>query len=422
MNTARDNAPQAQANHGGRSAIRRGVLLGVLLLAARFPFLHHPVPVHPDEDAFVAGIGFPADYPVHPPGYPLWVGLGTLLTGIGLKPYAAYQTWSIVASVTAPLLFYVGLRWVVDDKPAWWLALGFGVNPLVWFQSTTALTYSTATAIGLLVVGFCHRSLTRSSRTAVLLAASSLAIGLTLRPDLLIYLGPLVAYTAWRQRKGAGAAAIIILVAGSLATYALVVHLYSRGDAASAAARFAHTRNVVLGTSVFELGLLDGLARNLIKIVANLAWDFGPAIILLPPAIWVFLRQWRNSKRISLLVIIWILPGGLFLLLMHVVQGYLMLLLPVGYLLIGLALQARCASKAATQIAAALAVLSACQFLFYPWSAESTGLKRLLDAKIAFQSAAGLRQIDRRKDIHRHGDFWPTRAHEADTTQDDAGS
>ena len=63
-------------------------------------------------------------------------------------------------------------------------------------------------------------------------------------------------------------------------------------------------------------------------------------------------------------------------------------------------------------LALTIALCSLAQFLAYPWSAESTGFKRLLDGKIAFQSAAGIRQIDRRQDVHRPGDYWKTKAKE----------
>lgn len=395
-----------------RASARSIILLVIILLALRIPFWNHPIPVHPDEEAFIAGAGFPAEYPVHPPGYPLWIFLGTLLARTGLSPYSAYQVWSLLASVAAPLLLYHGLRWFLNGGVAWWLALTFGANPLVWFQSTAALTYLPATVVGLLVVGLCYQTLVRESRTGLLWISVTLSLGLFLRPDLLIYLGLLFAYVAWRLRKRGGIPAMIILMLGCLAFYGLTFYLYSRSEGTSAAARLGHTRDVVLGTSVFRLGLEDGLLRNLVKIGINVVWDFGLATILLLPSLWLTWRNRRRNPHLSVLLFLWLLPGGLFLLLMHVVQGYFMLLIPAGYVIIGSALQLRCKPKLAQRIAALTAIASLGQFLFYPWSAESCGLKRLLDAKIAFQSAAGLRHIDQRKEIHRQGDYWPTRAHE----------
>ncbi len=94
-------------------------MLVLVLLAMRLPLLDHPTPVHRDEVGFVEAIGFPADYPVHHPGYPMWVGLGTIAAAAGLEAYAAYQFWSVLASLAAPLLFYVGLRRAIGDGTAW---------------------------------------------------------------------------------------------------------------------------------------------------------------------------------------------------------------------------------------------------------------------------------------------------------------
>lgn len=410
---ARDDTSTACAPAAGRPAgWRRGTLLALLLLLGRIPFWNHPAPLHPDEEAFVAGIGFPADYPVHPPGYPLWVALGTALSGAGLEPYAAYQVWSLLASVAGPLLLYLGLRRIVADGLAWWLALALGVNPLVWFQSTGALTYGGACVVGLIVAGLCHRAVTEPGATGLRWGAVVLGAGLFLRPDLLIYAGPMFAHAAWRSRRRGGYSAMLIVVAAGAAFYAVMLLLYARQDPAAAGARLAHTRDVVLGTSVFRLGLVDGLLRNLAKIGLNLGWDLGAGSVLLVPAGWVVFRARRAQAALARLIALWLWPGLLFLLLFHVVQGYFMLLLPPAYVLVGVGLHLRCRPRVAARVAAAVALLSAGQFLFYPWSPRSAGLKRLIDAKIAFQSAAGLRRIDRRGEIHRQGDTWPTAAHE----------
>ncbi|MFQ5429219.1 MAG: hypothetical protein ACE5E1_02815 [Phycisphaerae bacterium] len=432
MNAGDEKRRTSSSHAAPRFAFPRGSLLLLLVLvASRLPFLTHPVPTHPDEAAFTAGIGFPADYPVHPPGYPLWVAMGTLLARCGLTRYASYEAWSVLASLAAPVLLYLLLMRMLPgadrsqhaqggprppaanpgepraDRLAWWLALAFGLNPLVWFHSVAALTYLPATVAALAVVLLVDRAVTTDDRRPLLRGAAILAIGLFLRPDLLLYLGPLVLYAAWRLRSRT---APMIVAAGGLACAAVIAFLYTRHDAA-AASRFAHTREVLLGTSVFQLGLLDGLLRNAVKIGANLVWDFGLGVFLLPVTAWTLRRDRRRDRPRFALFALWLAPGGLFLLLMHVVQGYFLILLPAGYLLIGCMLRSRLAPRSATRLAAAVALFSLAQFLFYPWSADSTGFKRLLDAKVAFQSAAGLRHIDQRAKIHHGGDYWPTRAH-----------
>jgi hypothetical protein len=395
----------------------RGGLLAVLLCGLRLPVLNHPTPVDIDEVSFIGGLGLPAQYPVHHPGYPLWVAMGTVLHAAGLPPYAAYQVWSVLASIIGPLVLYVGLRPVLDDRLAWWLALAFGVCPLIWFQSATALSYLAGGVLGLLIVGLCYEALAARRAAAAYWAAAMLAVGVSLRADLLIYLGPMLAYVAWRFRWRQGGIVLLVIAAGVVGFVAWTSYLYGRADPTAVRPSLGHTIDVVLATSVFRLGLVDGLARNLVKIVVNLAWAFGAAALVLPVAAWLLVRhrgRWPSEVRAVLLL--WIVPSTAFLATMHVVQGYFVLLAAAGYGLIGLGLQSRFAPRTAAVLAAAIALCSAVQFAAYPWSAEGGGFKRLLDAKIAFMSASGLRQIDRRADIHAPGDYWRTPAHDAQPT------
>jgi hypothetical protein len=383
----------------------------VVLTGLRLPFLNHPTPVTVDETYFILGLGFPAEYPVHHPGYPLWVALGTVLHAAGLDAYRSYQAWSLAASLAGPLLFYVGLRRLLADGPAWWLALAWGVNPLVWFQSVTALSYMTAGVVGLLVLGASYRAIVEGQGRGALQAAAWLVVTILLRADYLVYLGPLVLVAACLYWRRGGRPTLLILVLGVAALVAVTWLLYHRVEPTGPRPTLGHTVDVILGTSVFRLGLVDGLVRNLVKIALNLGWDFGVAVLLLVWAVWRVLRNRGLPSRRGLFLILWTLPAICFLCLMHVVQGYFMLLLPAGYLLIGIAASERWGPAKAWRIAAALAICSTAQFLFYPWSAESSGFKRLLDAKIAFQSASGIRQIDKLELIHTPGDFWPTAVH-----------
>jgi hypothetical protein len=395
-----------------RSSLRRALVLSLLLLALRLPLLNHPFPVHIDEVDFMLGLGFPRQYPVHHPGYPLWIGLGTLLHDAGFEPYRSYQAWSLLGSIIAPLLLYIGLRWRLGDTQAWWLAFAFGVNPLVWFQATMAQTYMAAGALGLLAVGLSYQAIANLRAAAAWWAAFVLVIAAFLRPDLLLALGPLVVYSAWRSPRHRAWPAVLVLLGGFAALLAVTSWLYSRADLTQVHPRLSHTIEVILGTSVFRLGFVDGFLRNAVKIVINLAWDFGLAALLLPWALWTIIRQSDGPPRPVLFLSLWTGPLLAFLLLAHVVQGYFMLLLPAGYWAIGLALNSKCGPRIAARMAAILAACSLLQFVLYPWSAESKGLKRLVDAKIAFQSAHGLQHIDHLPEIHMPGDFWPTAAHQ----------
>ncbi len=396
----------------------RGVAaLACLLVIARLPFLLHPIPAHPDELAFMAGLGFPQEYPVHAPGYPIWVVLGTITGALGVTAYHAYSIWSLVASVVGPVLLYVWLARRIDPGHAWWTAMAFGLCPLAWFHSVTAMTYWAATLAGLLIVTACVRGLAPDAGRARFAAALALSVGIYLRPDCAIYFGPLLVYVLWRRRN-LSSLGCALLVCVAVAGFWLVMQaVYGRGGDTLFAERFGHSRNVLLGTSVFRRGAVDGLMRNLVKIGVNLIWNLAPLAAAMC-AMCLLSRRPHGARRSSggefIAILLWLAPGLLFLALFHVVEGYFLWLLPGFYVGAALMADQRLAPRQARTLMMSVALASAAQFLVYPWSAESSGIKRTIDAKIGYLSAQGLRRIDQRGRIHRDGDVWPTPAHQRD--------
>lgn len=397
----------------GGSTLIRSVVLAIVLLLLRLPYLSHPIPVHPDELEFTSAIGFPTPYPVHPPGYPMWVAIGTALSRTGLSPYFAYVMWSLLASVVAPVLLYIMLRSCVDDTIALWTAAAFGVCPLTWFLSVSALTYLPACLLSLIVVWTCHTALTVGCARRAIIGAIILAIAIPLRPDLLIWLGPILLYTSFRTGPRKTWPVFPIVAAGVVTLFLVSNRLYNP-DAASDSS-FAHTREVLLGTSVFRLGLVDGLLRSAVKLTGFLIWALGPATILLIIAPLIrprsFTRTHNNETRT--IAILWLAPITLFFLTMHMSEAGHMLMLPPLYCLLALTLSTRFDLLVGRRIAVAVACLTAAQFVLYPWSANSKGMKRTLDAKMTYVSGQGLLHIDRRAEIHHMGDTWRTPAHDA---------
>lgn len=395
--------------------------IALVMLGLRLMVWNHPRPVHPDETSFIAGIGFPADYPVHHPGYALWVALGTLLARVGVEPYQAFAAWSLLASAISPAVAFLIFRRFMSDGVSFWSAMAFGVNPLMWFSSVTALTYCASTALGLFIVLACVQSASAGRQSFVLVAAVLLALSVLLRVDLVLYLVLLVMLTERRVSRGAWpvlTAAFTLL--GFVLLYAAGSWLYGRVDPASASARLAHTRDILFGQSVFRAGLVDGLIRNAVKILVNVGWNFAAALpVLLTVHLWTRrrLREMEGTSSGEVPTAAWLAawwggPGLLFILLTHVVQGYFLPLIGAGYLCIGVYVSRRVEPLQRTRVVAIIAILTAVQFVAYPWSSESAGWKRIVDAKIGFISRTGLMHIDLRDRIHEDGDFWRTPAHE----------
>lgn len=402
---ANEESDQCRARGAARAAG-----LALILIILRFAYVQHPWPVHGDEASFVNAIGFPAQYPVHHPGYPLWVAMGTALHTLGLSPYASYQVWSVAASVLLPVLFYIALRRGVRESLAWWTALALGVCPLLWFAGTTALNYAAGCTVGWVVIALSHQSLAENRSRPLLAAALLTAIGLCLRADLLLTVGPVVAFAAWRGRAVGGFKALLILAGGVVLLVSATAAVYGRADVRLPAPHVAHTFDVILDTSVFRLGMVDGLVRNAVKLAVNLGWHLGAAALLLPLAVMYNGRGAKSDTRI--LLVLWWLPTAAFLLLIHMTEpGHMLPLLPPAYCLIAVWLNDRVRPEVADRWMRAIVFFSVVQFVAYPWSASSVGIKRTLDAKIGYVSGVGLRHIDRRAEIHVPGDFWKTPVH-----------
>lgn len=363
----------------------------------------HPWPAHPDEEEFVAALGFPRPYPVHAPGYPLWVAAGTLMSRLGTSPYVSFQAISAAASCAAPVLLYLWLRQMTGGGLAWLTGAALGVNPVWWFEGVTALNYAAACTMSLVVAMLAWDGIERRSRRTVWLAAAVLTVTIGLRADLLMWTGPLVVWAAWRISRPMGAFTALGLAVAAAAWTFGVRQLYHEEGAPSV----RHTLDVVWSTSTFSRGIIDGLLRNASKLGAYLAWGLG---IGGPFAAWAIIRIVRRPPlrtKVGKFVLVWIGPGLAFQILIHITElGHAVWYLPAVYLTMGLAVSTLPRRSVSNGFMFAVVAASIIQFSTYPWSSEVSGWRRVLNAKVAFASASGLRQIDRRGRIHRPNDFW----------------
>lgn len=381
----------------------------IVLLALRLSACGHPWPVHPDESEFVAAIGFPRPYPVHPPGYPLWVALGTLLTKAGLSPYVAYQSMSVAASCIGPAVLYWLLRDIVGGAMAWWAGFALGVNPVWWFEGVTALNYSAANCLALMLVAAfwlsIRQPITRHSQLAVMVGG--ICIGL-LRPDFAIWLWLLAIGSLGGCRSRGSIRTLASLGLGVL--LCVVVRDSLAGGTGSQALQ--HTLRVVWSTSVFSRGIVDGVCRNAVKLGVYLVWGLGLGFAVL---LWSIVRLIRvgelptstETECRARFLILWLGPVLTFQLLVHVTElGHSLWYLPAIYSVVAVGLATLRSRRLAVAVLGCISAASIAQFYFYPWRSDVTGWRRVLNAKVAFASAQGLARIDQRELIHRPNDYW----------------
>jgi hypothetical protein len=390
------------------------LLFGVVVLM-RVPFLDHPRPVHGDEDEFVAAIGFPTPYPVHHPGYPLWVGLATVIHKFGLSPYASYQLMSVIGSGLLSIALCRLTSRFVEPRLAWWTGFAIGTNPLTWLFGTSALNYVFATALLVVLLDYCVLAMRSNGQLNPKVAVIT-TFGSLVRLDLLAW-AALPCFLAQRKSRFVrGSIALTGVGIGIMLNIVLRDLLYPRPIGSDATPGLSHTLSVIFATSVFKLGLVDGLARSIVKLSAYLGWSLGVGILL------IFGFGWRrmpvSARPAKLLLWLWCAPMTALILLIHASEaGHMLPLVPAIYLLLAIQLGSRYRPRTARLLMLALAACSAIQFLAYPWSSSSTGWKRTLDAKVGYMSAAGLRHIDERRLIHDPGDFWPTATHRSPTSK-----
>ncbi len=390
-----------------------------VLLGLRLTVCGHPWPVHPDESEFVAAIGFPRPYPVHPPGYPLWVALGTGLNWAGLSPYVAYQSMSVAASCVGPAVLFFLLRGIVGGGIAWWAGLALGVNPVWWFEGVTALNYSAGNCLALGVVAVLARLQTCSNRRLLVAGLLLFAAAILLRPDTLFWLGLLVGTTVFRKYQRMACCAVVAVAIG------LGAGLFGTGYwRVGAIPGLGHTLRVIWSTSVFSRGIVDGVVRNAVKLGAYLLWGLGVGGLVF---VWALVRLMRarntlglrsrpspwpspfqgEGKRAALFIMLWIAPVLLFQLVVHVTEvGHSLWYLPAIYFVMALGLGLLRSRRVAVGILVLVCAGSISQFYLYPWRADVSGWRRVLNAKVAFASARGLARIDQRAVIHRANDFW----------------
>jgi len=397
----------------------------LVLAGARLAIWSHSNPTHPDEAVFVEALGFPAAYPVHAPGYPLWVALGTLSQSFGISGYATFKIWSLISSILGPCCLLALASYWLERRTALLTALLFGLLPVAWFHSVTASTYMTASCFGIAVAWLIWSSIARKSGLRFWLASIAFCVCMFLRTDVLLYMGPVLLFGTYCHRRITTAAALLLPPLALVVFYWLAHHIYAGAEPDAFARRSLHARNVVLGTSVFELGLIDGLLRNGVKVTANLGWNLGCfAIVMIGAGIIRRLthslydegrRHTTESAQITVqrrwFLVTWITPGLLFLILMHSVQGYFLWILPP-ICLGGVLVAQRFLTQRGTVIVLIVAlVLQVSQFTMYPWSTDAKGWKRTINAKIGYLSLRGLKHIDKRALIHQQGDTWETGAH-----------
>lgn len=343
----------------GRALWWLAAVLGVATLVTRWP-LRTQFLYNWDAANFALGV---RQYNValhqpHPPGYPYFVGLGSLLNLMAGDANAALQTVALALEVLAVVaLVVLGAR-MFGLRAGVAAGLLLVTSVTFWTYGEVALAYPALAAFSVLTALFAYETVFLG-RDRLVWCAAAYALGTGFRPDLTLFLAPLVLLAALRQPRRRVVAAVAVAGGGVLA-WLVPVALVSGGADQYLAVFSAYAAvDVVERYSPTSRGVL-GLAVNVRDTAQYLFFAlYGSVLVVVAGALlWLRPRPERPEWRLLGFLVLWALPMSAFYLLLHVGDpGYVFSLLPP-VLLVGVGGLAR-ALQARGEVAQGLA---ACAF------------------------------------------------------------
>jgi hypothetical protein len=313
-----------------RSA-RDRVALVVLAALTRWIFRSHFL-YDIDSVNFALALGRfdPRVYQPHPPGYFLYVRLGSLAQFLFGDANAALVAVSILAGcATVAMIHLLASDWF-GPSAARFAGIVFIVSPLAWFHGTVALTYIVEAFFSALIGYLCWQIVCGVSRWT-LPAAVALGLAAGFRQSSLLILAPLFLYSLRNVPRRLAFVSIFALVLTLAGWFVPMVRL-SGGVHAYAAALWALWTLVPARQTALVSPLITSLVRALL-IVAIFVLASGSAALLAFCS-----ARIPAPPRAPAFTWIWTAPGLLlftFVYLKFVNSGYLLVLLPPACIWLG---------------------------------------------------------------------------------------
>ena len=276
----------------------------------------------------------------HPPGYIGYIALGWLLNHITGDANMSFTLLSTFSGAIAPAaLFLLAVRFMPRIY-ALVTAVAFGLSPVVWYYSEGALGYSLAMALALFFLWSGYRARADKSSWFLYLATGLLVLLGSVRQSGALFLIPLWLFVAWSFSWSTLLRAGTILVAGNLA-WLIPLFLLAGDPLAYFKVSASLASLAVAPTSVFSHDPL-GLLRNIAFVAAGILVGVNAGVIV------IALGHLVRAKPLSGLrtwevkfFLLWLIPSLATYILIHTGQlGYVLLILPLGFLWAGLSLHA----------------------------------------------------------------------------------
>ncbi len=328
----------------------------------------------------------------HPPGtFMLYLGLGKLFTLFTPDENAALVWLGVFLSGLGLMGMYLLAARLFGRRVGLLTGALSLTSPLVWFHGEVALSYILEFAWVPLVVYAVFRMESRSPRW---LLAASFLLGLSggVRPNTPVFLFPLWAWAVWRNRYSWRQFFLLGVLPGALGALIWFVPMTALTGGLG---KYLEVMRWWQAQHTAQSGQLTSIAEQSIRIGIYLFYALTAGVGVLFWGAWKFIRRLpgllRGEWRAQVLAG-WLLPGLLYLSLIHIRQpGHIFTVLPGMILLTAISAEALAAARPRLRLALGTTLLLAnlAFFLFAP--PYLFGIRRTL---LNTPSAASIRQYD----------------------------
>lgn len=368
------------------------IALAAWVIVGRLPCLNTFDFMGKDGPLYVESMKLDASFSVPMPGNIGYVVLGKLAHMFISNPVEAFLAVNIGLTILGAWFAYLFAALWVSRPLAAASAFALTCNPMVWWHAGVVASYPVWLAV-LPAIGWFGTRYQHDRKLADLVGCSAaLGLGMILRPDLLFFGAPLwfgclllgrAPVKHWLIGVGvlAGACCVWFFgtswVLGGVGEYLGRVQAKHEGDKA--------------GFSLFQRGLYEGLARNLVKYGLFLAWG---SILAIPPFVAGLVYMMKPKHwRAGLTAALWVGPSWAFSFLIFAGNaGLIFPFLPLLYLGAAIGLSRLLGERRAVVGLAMIGILGAVQFGAAPLLPQHNQRDVILNVTFLRYSASGLNQ------------------------------
>ncbi len=318
-----DAASATEAGHFG--AIQWLVVLTAVLLT-RFSWVPSFLSIDTVNLAYALDSFDPLRSQPHLPGYPLFVAFARFIRLFAPNAEVTFRIISVVVTIASASLLYILTKRMVSRWAASAAVILFVLNPVFWFTRLNS-PLRPWLALFSLLVAYCAWRCWNGERRFALYGAVALGVGTGFRPDLLAYLLPLWAVSAWIATRSWNVMAQGGLVIAGLSAFWFGILVYAMGGIAST---FRELTSYILEQSRRDSVLFAESIRTWLRPIGRLViWN----AIALVSWIWVPIIGYRRLSAKGIpwkFLLVWVAPGLLFQVFFHIASpGHTLFAIPV---------------------------------------------------------------------------------------------